>query len=724
MGDGAGTFANQGKLPKLPLPELEATCDKYLRTVQPLLTEHEFEATKACVAEFAAGDGVGMHEALCEYRDKVDNYIEEFWDKGYLEYDAPLVLNVNPIFVLEDDPTPSRNSQVARASSLLLSSIKFVRALRQGTLSPDMARTTPLCMSQFAHLFSSARVPVFEDAATATATAAAQEEEQHAGEGGADNAAPASQDEGESRASQPKYLRDRVVTYEGARHVVVMCRGQFYYFDVVWPDGTVAITEREICKNLERILVDAKKKSVDEQARDAVGVLTAEERHVWATTRRQLEQLSRNNERTLRVIDSALFVLCLDHTPTTNVDEIAANVLHGTYEIDDCGRQTGSCINRWYDKLQIVVTATGNAGVNFEHSAVDGHTVLRFASDVFTDTVIRFAQTISGPRVHSFISEGALACKAGRSEAPHTHKDAATLASTMRRPETRPRKLEFDLGERERHEISFAERRLSDLIQQNEVCCLEFTGYGKQYIVQNSMSPDAFVQLAIQSAYHEMYGRVVNTYESVQTKAFLHGRTEAARSATLEAAAFVRLWKRKGTEVHKRVEALRAAIKTHSQVTREASQGMGVDRHLLAMKMLFEKQHPGEPLPAIFRDKAWSVLSTNVLSTSNCGNPSLRFFGFGPVTPQGFGVGYIIKDEAIHFCVTSKHRQTDRFIKTLRHYLGEVQDALLSLEPSYNTARSMEISRSTEEDDQGYGFFGDDLNEYRSHADSGVGHAF
>ena len=73
----------------------------------------------------------------------------------------------------------------------------------------------------------------------------------------------------------------------------------------------------------------------------------------------------------------------------------AAGCREGTYEIAD-GFQRGTLLNRWYDKLQIIVCENGIAGVNFEHSGVDGHTVLRFASDVFTDTIMRFAQSISG----------------------------------------------------------------------------------------------------------------------------------------------------------------------------------------------------------------------------------------------------------------------------------------------------------------------------------------
>ena len=57
------------------------------------------------------------------------------------------------------------------------------------------------------------------------------------------------------------------------------------------------------------------------------------------------------------------------------------------------------------------------------------------------------------------------------------------------------------------------------------------------------------------------------------------------------------------------------------------------------------------PLPAIFTDNGWHVLGRSILSTSNCGNPALRLFGFGPVAADGYGIGYIIKDEGISVCV-------------------------------------------------------------------------
>lgn len=47
---------------------------------------------------------------------------------------------------------------------------------------------------------------------------------------------------------------------------------------------------------------------------------------------------------------------------------------------------------------------------------------------------------------------------------------------------------------------------------------------------------------------------------------------------------------------------------------------------------------PGQ-IPSLFRDHGYSTLGHSTLSTSNCGNPALRLFGFGAVVPDGYGIG-------------------------------------------------------------------------------------
>ena len=54
------------------------------------------------------------------------------------------------------------------------------------------------------------------------------------------------------------------------------------------------------------------------------------------------------------------------------------------------------------------------------------------------------------------------------------------------------------------------------------------------------VSPDSFIQQALQLAWYRDQGYVTATYESASTRGFLHGRTETIRSVTSESRAFVK----------------------------------------------------------------------------------------------------------------------------------------------------------------------------------------
>ena len=650
------TYAYQPHLKRLPVPDLASTLKKFIHTVAPIVSPAELEEATKAADDYVATVGPAHVSELCDYAKNRASYVEEFWDDAYLRYDAPVVINVNPIFVLEDDPTPSRSQAVARAVSLTYSSLKFVRAVRLGLLTPDKVKDTPLCMSQYARLFASARVP----------------------DPNGDEA-------------------DVVINSSTSTHIVVLCRSQIYYFDVFFPPPTpppsstspagettevaseLAITERELMKNLELIVQDARQTPPELSASTSVGVLTTESRSRWRRLRKQLASTSSNNRHALDIIDSALFVLCLDvdYQPES-VSAAAANLLHGSYH--DSSRTLAS---RWYDKLQLIVTKGGSAGVNFEHSACDGHTVLRYASDVFTDTVIRFAQTISGG-IASHLQKDAASSSSSSSSSQAGGK--APRLALGPRPDVRPRKLEFDLTPDLKSAIRFAEARLGDAILQNDTTTVEFEGFGKTFLVQNGLSPDATVQQAIQYAHFNMYGEPANVYESVLTKAFFHGRTEAGRSCTPEAVRLMGAYCAGGgpggtAEAEERIRLLHEATKAHTKMTSECAKGLGVDRLLYALECHARKYRPAEKLHPLFATTAWKKLNESVLSTSNCGNPSLRYFGFGPVCPNGFGVGYIIKDDAVHLMITSKHRQTSRFRDGVVEFLERVHDDLMAMSP-------------------------------------------
>lgn len=47
-------------------------------------------------------------------------------------------------------------------------------------------------------------------------------------------------------------------------------------------------------------------------------------------------------------------------------------------------------------------------------------------------------------------------------------------------------------------------------------------------------SPDAYLQMALQLAYHKSHNAPVATYETASTRAFLHGRTDVIRTLSEE----------------------------------------------------------------------------------------------------------------------------------------------------------------------------------------------
>ncbi|KAF6070279.1 Choline/Carnitine o-acyltransferase family protein [Candida albicans] len=115
------TYRFQETLEKLPIPDLVQTCNAYLEALKPLQTEQEHENTKIAVDKFLNGSGIGhyLDRELRQYAKTRPSYIEQFWYDSYLNYDSPVVLNLNPFFLLEDDPftneSSSINPQVKRA---------------------------------------------------------------------------------------------------------------------------------------------------------------------------------------------------------------------------------------------------------------------------------------------------------------------------------------------------------------------------------------------------------------------------------------------------------------------------------------------------------------------------------------------------------------------------------------------------------------------------------
>lgn len=149
------------------------------------------------------------------------------------------------------------------------------------------------------------------------------------------------------------------------------------------------------------------------------------------------------------------------------------------------------------------------------------------------------------------------------------------------------------------------------------------------------------------------------------------------RLASDKALKFCKLWLNPDSTNDEKLAALRVATEYHSEGVKLAATGKGLERHLFALMKIAEKN--GIQTPAFFFSTAYKKLNHTVLSTSNCGNPSLRLFGFGPVVQDGFGIGYIIRDSGLQYSISSKHRQTKRFAHTLNQTLIDMGKLLQPL---------------------------------------------
>ncbi|ABN67407.2 mitochondrial carnitine acetyltransferase [Scheffersomyces stipitis CBS 6054] len=684
------TYQHQDSLQKLPIPDLTETCANYLKVLKPLQTESEHEQTVKAVESFLkSGTGKYLDSELRTFAKTRNSYIEQFWYDAYLNYDNPVVLNLNPFFLLEDDPFNNDNNvhsnpQIKRATSLTLSSLKFIQALKNETLPPDVLKNgQPLCMYQYSKLFGASRIPT---------------------------------DDGCIMQSDNK-----------SNHIVVMSKSQFYWFDVLDSKNNILLSESELSVNFTSIVQDSLTTDHADIAKSSFGVLTTENRRIWANVRNNLIHNNPINNEILSIIDSALFILCLDDIEINDLSELSKNMLCGL-SILDKGIQVGTCTNRWYDKLQIIITKNGKAGINFEHTGVDGHTVLRFVSDIYTDSILSFAQSIN-------------------TNSPSLWKNTRKNSNEIEINDdliTIPRKLEWDLTPDLSLALRFGETRLSDLINQNEFRHLEFKRYGASFIKKMKFSPDAFVQMAFQATYYALYGKVECTYEPAMTKHFFHGRTEAIRTVSQESNLYVRKFFDSLISNEEKLKYLAEACNSHSKQTRLCSAGKGVDRHLYALFCLWkryldthEDEEDGEStnmdprasistlvddddsssentivdhhshakaqnsmanlkvLPEIFADNGWDKLNNTIISTSNCGNPSLRLFGFGPVSANGFGIGYILKDDSISICASSKHRQTQRFLTTLESYLNEIETMFKQVKGEKKAAAAVAAKAAT-----------------------------
>lgn len=576
-------------LPRPPFDDPVRSGKRLIEWAEPLLAGSEPARSKEAAEEFALFSGPLLQRELDRIRNDEGDHIlgrlVPYWEGWYLSSRDPLPVHSNPFYLFASDTLPGESCPFRLAARLALSAAAFCTEIDRGTLEPDTFRGAPLCMKEYERLFRTSR-----------------------------RALPGTDRQATGTKSGPS-----------GRSALVLSGGVPFLLELYSEaDGLRDVEETA------RLLREMA--SFPPGGTPPVGLITTLHRDEAARGRQLLLEGGKDNERLLSLAEESLFVLRLDGPCGSTPVERARHFL-----FDGGG-------NGWYEKsFQLIVTADGQAGINFEHASRDGTHVGRLVKEIL-------------------------------SRAPSVTGRASGLPAPVR--------LDFALSGEFRDFLDGIPEKARALSDSRVQAVFRFDSFGTDAVKEGNVSPDAFVQIAMLMAAEELWGERGSVYESVQLRRFAGGRTEGTRPLTREAAAFLDGFRsgRESSGALRRM--LFEAQRAHRERIRECLEGRGVEGHLHLLRGLW-RERGGElglkKEPALFRSPAWERLTSCRISSSTTPGEGFALAGYGPVQPGGLGVRYLSRGDHYIFHVSSWKRDgslAPEYASRLRNALEAMGDVL------------------------------------------------
>ncbi|XP_038591719.1 carnitine O-palmitoyltransferase 1, liver isoform-like isoform X2 [Micropterus salmoides] len=445
----------------------------------------------------------------------------------------------------------------------------------------------------------------------------------------------------------PGTITDTLQHWQDSDYIAVYHRGRYFRLRV-YQAGRL-LSPREIEFQIQRILDDP---SLPSKGEAKLGALTAGERIPWAKARAKYFS-SGVNKRSLDCIERAAFFVTLDDDeqgmmgddPAASLDRYAKSLLHG------------KCYDRWFDKsFSVVYFKNGKNGLNCEHSWADAPVLAHLWEHTLAIDCFQLGYNAEGH------------CK-------------GEVDSSL----PRPQKLNWEIPPECEEQISQSLAVAQALADDVDFHVFVFRDFGKDKIKKCRVSPDAFVQMALQLANYRNRKKFCLTYEASMTRLFREGRTETVRSCTNESSAFVRaLEGGEAADVCRRL--FHAASEKHQNLYRLAMTGGGIDRHLFCLYVVSKYLGVESPFLKEVLSEPWR------LSTSQIPFQQLHMFdlvnhpeyvscggGFGPVADDGYGLCYQVLGNYVNFHIACKHSCPDTDAHKFGAEIRKAMNGLLQL---------------------------------------------
>uniref|UniRef100_A0A670XU61 carnitine O-palmitoyltransferase n=1 Tax=Pseudonaja textilis TaxID=8673 RepID=A0A670XU61_PSETE len=325
-------YSFQTSLPRLPVPAVKNTVNRYLESVRPLMNDEEFKRMEGLGKDFAVNLGPKLQWYLKLKSWWATNYVSDWWEEYiYLRGRGPIMVNSN-YFAMDFLYFTPTAVQAARAGNAIHAILLYRRKLDRQQIQPIllMGSTVPLCSAQWERMFNTSRIP------------------------GNDT--------------------DTIQHLKDSKHIAVYHKG-CYYKVWLYYDGRL-LKPREIEQQIQWILND---KSEPQPGEEKLAALTAGDRG--------------KNKQSLDAIEKAAFFVTLDDTvqgyreedPVKSMDTYAKALLHGKcYD------------RWFDKSFNLIVFRNGKMGLNSEHSWADAPIVGHLWENVMSSDCLELGYTEDG----------------------------------------------------------------------------------------------------------------------------------------------------------------------------------------------------------------------------------------------------------------------------------------------------------------------------------------
>ncbi|KAF8373824.1 cha-1 [Pristionchus pacificus] len=597
----------------------------------------EYKSIKA-VEDFKI-NGVDVQQKLKEIAASDVNWVNRFWlPEMYLRIRLPLPVNSSPAYVFPKQTFQGEDDKLRYTALLIRGLVEFKDAIDRKSIDRELstgANKQNMCMVQYDRVLGCYRQP------------RAEQDVQH--------------------------VRNK--NNRGDEHVTLMSDNQAFLIrtrikgDLVPAAGVLRQLQEAV-----RVSANRTKEIVV-----PIGAASVGDRADAAACWEELLKVE-DNAHSLSTVNQSLFVVCLDDGDNNNTipsaplekrsDGVASyseeTLVESGLHLLTGGGSRAHGLNRWYDaSIQLVVRSDGLSGLCIEHSAAEGIVIIQMV-----ETALRYMRKHEGNNLVS------------------------TMFTTSTPLSYNPRALTWVVSEEARRLMEKQREDFDELHSEMELEALIFDDFGKEAIKGWKVSPDGFIQLAMQLAHYRLHGYLVSTYESASIRRFAEGRVDNIRAATPEALQWVtamaksdepKLWpssvvsfdlvrRALNVDLEECIRLFRKAAHKQAVVTAENISGLGIDNHLCALSViassLGKAEHP------LFTDPLWAEALRFPLSTSQV-TTSLDLEGsylcYGAVVRDGYGCAYNIMPNRIIFAPSAFRSNTRT---SLAGFKNAIRDAL------------------------------------------------